>query len=55
MRKEHIKICIVQPILAPYWIDRVRAIATEQDFELSLLLERKEFSHRPGWQLEEIQ
>lgn len=50
----HTKICFVQPVQAPYWSERLKILAQEKDFELSFLLERATFDHRPGWKPQDI-
>jgi len=54
MNKCGIKVCLVQPVQSPYWTERLRVLAQNKDFELTLLLERDGFAHRPGWQPESI-
>ncbi len=54
MNKCGIKVCLVQPVQSPYWTERLRVSAQNKDFELTLLLERDGFAHRPGWQPESI-
>lgn len=54
MNKCGIKVCLVQPVQSPYWTERLRILAQNKDFELTLLLERDGFAHRPGWQPELI-
>lgn len=46
---------MVQPVQSPYWTQRLSVLAQEKDLELTLLLERDSFAHRPGWQLEPIE
>jgi glycosyltransferase involved in cell wall biosynthesis len=52
--KNPLKICFVQPIQSPYWTDRLKVLAGYLDLELSLLLDRAAFVHRPGWKPEPI-
>lgn len=54
MNKCAIKVCLVQPVQSPYWSERLRVLAQNKDFELTLFLEREGFAHRPGWQPESI-
>lgn|GEM_PF-1194616 len=49
-----LKICFVQPVQSPYWTDRLRSLARHEDLDLTLLLERDTFVHRPGWAPEPI-
>ena len=49
-----LKICIVQPILSPYWSNRLKILQKNNDINITLLLERAGFHHRPGWNVEPI-
>jgi len=44
-----VKICFVQPVQSPYWSERLRVLARRDDLEVTLLLERGSFAHRPRW------
>ena len=44
------KVAIVQPVQSPYWTERLKVLARSEDLDLTLLLERGSFAHRPGWQ-----
>lgn len=54
MNKQAIKVCLVQPVLSPYWIERLKVLAKNENLKLTLFLERDSFVHRPGWQPESI-
>lgn len=43
------RICIVQPVQSPYWTLRLQSLAAFKNLDLSLLLERASFGHRPDW------
>jgi len=49
-----LKVCFVQPVLAPYWVERLKVLAQQKDLEITFLLEKEGFAHRPGWQPESI-
>lgn len=49
------KVVMVQPIQSPYWTQRLKILAQYQDLDLTLLLERDHFAHRPGWKVETIE
>lgn len=51
---KNIKICIVLPILSPYWSNRLKILKNNDDFDLILLLENASFDHRPGWNAQPI-
>lgn len=48
------KIVIVQPILSPYSIPRFEELAKNSDLEIILLIEKRFFPHRPGWNASEV-
>jgi len=45
----------VQPVQSPYWTERLRILAAYPDLNVTLLLERESFAHRPGWKPEAIE
>lgn len=47
---DRIKIAYVLPVQSPYMTRRLAALAEQPGFEITLLLERASFEHRPGWQ-----
>lgn len=53
--KHQIRLCLVQPVQSPYWTERLKNLAMYTDLDLTLLLERDTFAHRPGWKLEPIE
>lgn len=53
--KSRLSVCFVQPIQSPYWTERLNSLATHEEVELTLLLERASFAHRPGWIPEPIE
>ena len=48
------RIAIVQPVLAPYAKQRFEELAKDDSLEIVLLIERKSFRHRPGWNITEV-
>ena len=44
-----LKVLFVQPIQSPYWTKRIEALAKDSTLDITLLLERDNFTHRPGW------
>jgi len=52
--KTNIKLCFIQPVQSPYWTERLKVLAQHQDLDLTLLLEKDNFAHRPGWKPEQI-
>ncbi len=54
MRKP-IRICFVQPVQSPYWTERLKILAQQEDLDVVLLLEKESFTHRPLWQPEIIE
>jgi glycosyltransferase involved in cell wall biosynthesis len=50
-----IEVCIVQPVQSPYWTARLKILAAYRDLNVTLLLERHRFAHRPGWTPEAIE
>lgn len=54
MKKNTIKVCLVQPVQSPYWTERLKILAMHNDLDLTLLLERDSFAHRPGWRPEPV-
>lgn len=51
---ETLNCCFVQPVQSPYWTERFRCLAGDGRLQITLLLEREGFSHRPGWKPEAI-
>lgn len=49
-----LKVCIVQPILSPYWHSRIKALVPHKNIALSLCLEQDQIKSRPGWQAQKI-
>lgn len=47
-------VAFVLPVLAPYHVPRFRCLAEFGDFDVHVLLERREFPSRPGWIAKEI-
>ncbi|MBK7673472.1 MAG: glycosyltransferase family 4 protein [Candidatus Accumulibacter sp.] len=45
-----LRVCFIQPVQSPYWTERLRVLAQNNNLDLTLLLEREGFAHRPGWQ-----
>jgi len=49
------QIVIVQPVQSPYWTERLKILAQQDDLDIVLLLEKESFTHRPLWQPEIIE
>ncbi|MEJ5366522.1 MAG: glycosyltransferase family 4 protein [Desulfosoma sp.] len=54
LRNHTIHVCLVQPVQAPYWTERIRALACHKGLSVTLILERDSFAHRPGWGFQPI-
>ncbi len=48
------RVCFVQPVQSPYWTERLKVLARQDDIDITLLLEQGSFTHRPGWHPESM-
>jgi glycosyltransferase involved in cell wall biosynthesis len=52
--KGKMRVTFVLPVQSPYYSKRLSCLALHSDLDLTLLLEQRFFSHRPGWMVEPI-
>lgn len=52
--KQKTKVALVQPVQAPYWTERLKYLAKNDELDIYLILERESFDSRPGWKPEAI-
>lgn len=50
-----VRVCLVQPVSSPYWMERLKILAKDKRLAVSVVLEREGFAHRPGWKPEAVE